>query len=90
MSSCRETGNIWFYLSGRWGGKGSWRGWRLFKRRFWRNRYIWHDTCGKFFYRFFVCPWRGHGFTRAVNDPGDPLRVHCFHCECDIYPLRSN
>ncbi len=85
MGSSRQSGNLFFYLFGRWPYDGGrWRGFDLFTRRFWRNRYIWHDTIGRHFNAWFLCSLRGHGYVRNANDPGEPVRLYCFACERDV------
>jgi hypothetical protein len=78
MGCFRESFNIWTCLYKRY-PYGGWQIKRLFKKRFWTNRYVWHDSFGKYFNRFFRCAIFGHGKVQDISDPGKEM--HCFNCE---------
>lgn len=85
MGACRETADIWTYLTTR--TYGHWWGWQLIKStRVWRSPYLWHDTFGKRWYRWLVCPWFGHGKIEQVENMACDGRDkwHCFKCEKEV------
>ena len=76
MGACRESSDIWFLLK-----RKNLRG-KLFKKRFWTNEYIWHDSFGKYFNRLIGCLLFGHRKVQNVSDylPKEK-EMHCFNCE---------
>ncbi len=78
--AAREGRNIWWYLfSFSRYAKPS----KIFRRYFW-NRYVWHDSFGKFLWRLW-CPVFGHLKKRVKNIEdnmaADRPTYHCFACE---------
>ena len=84
MGAGREGKNIWWWLFTRWGnyaGRGKrWRGRDVFRRKWWRSPYIWHDSVGKFWNRWIGCKVLGHRKVSNVSDD-DRIELHCFNCD---------
>ena len=84
MGGCREGRDMWFFLFGFW-SSGKWRGWDLFKLRFWTShatrQYLLHDSFGKYWASHVTCRLFGHHEPRNVNEPNEPVRLYCFRCE---------
>lgn len=80
MGNFRENVDIWTSLSMKY-PNGDWMGWRVFKRTFWRNPYLTHDSFGKYWNRLVGCRLAGHRNIQNVADPGEPKQMHCFNCE---------
>jgi hypothetical protein len=82
MSCGRRNSNIWWYLFTFWSACGGkrWRGYEVFTKQWWRSPYIWHDSVGKFWNRWVVCPLVGHKNVKDVSDPGEPKELYCFDC----------
>lgn len=83
MSAACETKNLFFLVRYRWGWK------RLFTWRFWRydRQYIWHDTFGRYFYRWIGCRVFGHRAVQDISQYDTPYpgpELHCFNCECRV------
>jgi len=79
----RENMDLWrslfyYYPNGEWMGK------RIFTRRFWRNKYVWHDSFGKYWNRLLGCRLWGHRDVHNIEDPRYPAKWHCFNCERQV------
>jgi len=97
MGSCgRESCNIWLrlwrciylpYASEYWTHAKEWKEFKHFVKRLftdkWTRQYFWHDSFGCYFYRWFICPFKGHRDVRAIEDyvSGEVEYHYCFACE---------
>lgn len=87
MGACREGANIWICLTKRY-PNGDWMGDRLFKKEFWRNSYLWHDSFGRYWNWLIGCRIKGHKNVQLLSDggchgDGSPVH-HCFACEREV------
>jgi hypothetical protein len=80
MGASRESFDIWQCLLSRY-PSGRWMGRRLFKKRFWKNSYLWHDSFGKYFNRVIGCKLWGHRHVANIADPDESKKLHCFNCD---------
>lgn len=79
MNCSRGSADLAQHLTGRW-PNGRWRGWDVFRRQFWRNPYLLHDTFGKRWARLVTCRFRGH-LPVVISLCSEPPVVYCFRCE---------
>ena len=57
---------------------------RLLTKRFWKSKYVWHDSFGKYFNRLIGCRLFGHRKVKNASNPGEWKQLHCFNCERDL------
>ncbi len=78
----RQVMSLWFWL-GFWQnyagkGKRKWRFPEFIKQKKYKSQYFMHDSFGKYYYRFLICPFRGHKNKQYIPDDG---YKYCFDCE---------
>lgn len=83
MGASREGFDVWWSLFKfyRYGNQITWHGKRVFTRRFWSSRYVWHDSFGKYWNRIIGCRIFGHRHVQNISGRGEAKQLHCFDCE---------
>lgn len=93
MGACRCTHSLWCYIKKVIRPYGAHYGrWKCFKDLMKlpiNTKYFWHDSFGKYFNRFLLCPLLGHKNVHWLIDGGcggeRPMH-HCFCCEQEVDP----
>jgi len=82
MGACRESANIWWCLTHKYGWGRLWG-----KHSVWTSGHLWHDSFGVFLNRYVKCKLFNHKNVKDISDNRNYVELHCFDCEKKVEPL---